>query len=90
MASEGKDKDVSSKLTTREIQEPLLQPAVVTAFIAGIVLANLNKNLLLGYLLGGLTGTYIQQTYPYHIPNVKDTWSDIKRKWSQTKEQRNK
>ena len=35
---------------------------MVTAFIAGIVLANSNKNLLLGYLLGGLTGTYIQQT----------------------------
>ena len=40
---------------------------MVTAFIVGIVLANSNKNLLLGYLLGGLTGTYmyIQQTYPY-------------------------
>ena len=55
-----KDKDVSRELTcvmTIDIQEPLLQPAVVT------VLANLNKSLLLGYLLGGLTGTYIQQTY---------------------------
>ena len=42
---------------------------MVTAFIVGIVLANSNKNLLLGYLLGGLTGTYmyIQQTYPYTL-----------------------
>ena len=30
-------------------QELILQPDVVTAFIAGIVLANLNKNLLLRY-----------------------------------------
>ena len=75
--------------TSTELQ-PILQPTVLTAFIAGIALANFNKNLLMGFILGGLAGAYVQQSYPYQLPNVKTTWYRLKEKWRESQERTKK
>ena len=41
-------------------------------FVAGVVFSHINKRLLLGILVGTLTGAYIQQNYQ-GIPNIEET-----------------
>ena len=64
----------------REVPKPVLEPGVLKAFVAGLVIGNLNKQLMLGFVVGGLLGVYLQQNQ-YDVPNVKDTWKDFIRKW---------
>lgn len=40
--------------------------------VAGVVFSHINKRLLLGILVGTLTGAYIQQNYQ-GIPNIEET-----------------
>ena len=80
MADGGKGEDGLSK---KEL-EPLLQPSVVAAFFSGVVLANFNKNLLLGFTMGGIAGVYLQQTFPSQFPNVKEYWEKLKKQWKNT------
>ena len=80
MADEEKEKNGPPK---REL-EPLLQPSVVTAFLSGVVVANFNKNLLLGFTVGGIVGVYLQQTFPSQFPNVTEYWEKIKKQWKGT------
>ena len=40
--------------------------------VAGVVFSHINQRLLLGILVGTLTGTYIQQNYQ-GIPNIEET-----------------
>ncbi len=72
-----------NKDTTTIAERPILQTNVVGAFIAGVALANFNKNLLLGFVIGTLAGAYAQQTLPGQFPNVKEFWYDLKRKWKE-------
>ena len=57
---------------------PKLQTNVVSAFIAGVVLANFNKNLILGVVVDTLAGAYAEQTFPGYFPNMKQFWLDLK------------
>ncbi len=50
-------KDVDDQL------KPLMEPIVVKAFIAGLVLGNLNKGLMLGLVLGTDGGIFISKNH---------------------------
>lgn len=68
---------------TRERRElkKALTPNVVTAFFAGVLLANFNRNLILGVLVGGVAGVFVEQQYHNQVPNVREAWEDVKRRW---------
>ena len=53
---------------------------MVKGFIAGIVFSHLNKNLILGFLLGGLAGVYAQQNFS-GLPDVAETFRDFMRRF---------
>ena len=84
MASNMEDNSTDSENHSKDTR-PVLQPSVVTAFIAGVVLANFNKNLLMGFVVGGLVGAYAEQSFPKQFPNIKHLWRDIKRKWTESR-----
>ena len=65
---------------TQSELRPVLEPAVLKAFVAGLVVGNLNKGLVLGFLLGTVGGVYIQQNFT-QIPDVKTAWQDFKSRW---------
>jgi len=44
----------------------------IKGFVAGVVFSHINKRLLLGLLVGTVTGAYIQQNYE-GMPNVEET-----------------
>ena len=62
-------------------ERPKLQTNTIGAFVAGIALANFNKNLLLGFVIGTIAGAYAEQTLPGQLPNVMQFWYDLKQKW---------
>ena len=64
--------------------KPLLDLAVMKAFVAGILVGNLNRGLMVGFILGAIGGIYIQQNNKA-VPNVSKLWSEIKEKWSQSR-----
>lgn len=63
----------------RELR-PVLEPGVLKAFVAGLVVGNLNKGLVLGFILGAMGGVYVQQNF-VNIPDVRSTWLDLKNRW---------
>ena len=63
----------------RELK-PMLEPGVLKAFVAGLVVGNLNKGLVLGFLLGAMGGVYVQQNFT-QVPNVREVWLDLKSRW---------
>lgn len=63
----------------RELR-PVLEPGVLKAFVAGLVMGNLNKGLVLGFILGTMGGVYIQQNF-VNIPDVRAAWVDLKNRW---------
>ena len=44
----------------------------IKGFTAGIILSHINKNLILGLVIGTLAGCYVQQNYT-GIPDVSET-----------------
>lgn len=64
MADEGGGGDSSKKAA--------LDYSFIKGFVVGVVFSHINKRLLLGMLVGTLTGAYIQQNY-HGIPNVEET-----------------
>lgn len=60
--------------------KPVLEPGVLKAFVAGLIVGNLNKGLILGFMLGAMGGVYIQQNFT-QIPDVRAVWSDLKGRW---------
>ena len=62
------------------VLNPVLEAGVLKAFVAGLVVGNLNKGLVLGFLLGSLGGLYIQQNFS-KIPDVRGAWLDLKARW---------
>ena len=71
--------------TEVERQRPLLEPSVIKAFVVGLVLGNVNKRLLLGFLVGAAGGVYVQQSYGAVIPDVKRVWDDLKSRWNRSR-----
>ena len=59
----------------------MVNPRVIQAFVAGLVIGNLNKALLLGFTIGALGGTFIQQNYP-GVPDIADSWKDLMQRWN--------
>lgn len=64
MAVEGDDSSSSKKAA--------LDYSFLKGFVAGVVFSHVNKRLILGLLVGTLTGAYIQQNYE-GLPNVEET-----------------
>ena len=62
--------------------KPVLEPGVIKAFVAGIVVGNLNKGMLLGFMLGALGGVYVQQTMG--APDIAVSWRKLVEKWQST------
>lgn len=56
-----------------------VSPTTIKAFVAGLVLGNINKGLLLGLTLGVLGGVFVQQNIG--VPNVAKTWNDFVKRW---------
>ena len=69
----------SSGASERELK-PVLEAGVLKAFVVGLVVGNLNKGLILGFLLGTVGGVYIQQNFA-RVPDVRAAWLDIKSRW---------
>ena len=61
----------------------VVSPTTVKAFVAGLVLGNINKGLLLGFTLGVLGGVLVQQNIG-GVPNVEKTWKDLVKRWKST------
>ena len=53
-------------------EKAALDYSFIKGFVVGVVFSHINKRLLLGMLVGTLTGAYIQQNYR-GIPNVEKT-----------------
>lgn len=62
---------------------PMVSTSVIQAFVAGLVLGNLNKTVLLGFAIGALGGAFIQQNLP-GVPDVNSTWKDFMKRWSKS------
>ena len=62
---------------------PMLEPGVIKAFVAGLVVGNLNKGMMMGFLIGALGGVFLQQNIA-GVPNVTQTWRDLMRRWNNT------
>lgn len=71
--------DESGRNNERELR-PVLEPGVLKAFVAGLVMGNLNKGLVLGFILGAMGGVYVQQNF-VNIPDVRAAWLDLKNRW---------
>ena len=63
--------------------KPMLEPGVIKAFAAGLIVGNLNKSMMMGFLVGALGGVYIQQNIA-GVPNVTTTWRDFVDRWKRT------
>ena len=61
----------------------VIEPATIKAFIAGLLIGNLNKGLLLGFTFGALGGMFIQQNVS-GVPNVAESWRDLVHRWNRT------
>lgn len=79
MADSG-DRVRGGRKEERRTLKPVLDTSVLKAFVAGVVVASLNKNLLLGFVIGALGGTYIQQNFS-GVPDVVDTWRSLVARW---------
>lgn len=64
----------------RELK-PVVNPRVIQAFVAGLIIGNLNKALLLGFTIGAIGGAFIQQNFP-GVPDVVNTWKDLTKRWN--------
>ena len=77
------DESSGSRNIGESQSRPLLEPGVIKAFIAGLVVGNLNKGMMMGFLVGALGGVYLQQNIA-GVPNVTQTWKDLMKKWKNT------
>lgn len=77
------DDDEGSGGSDRDLK-PIISTGVIQGFVAGLVVGNLNKALLLGFAIGALGGAFVQQNFPVGIPNVVNTWKDFMRRWSKS------
>jgi len=64
--------------------KPFIEPSTIKAFVAGLVIGNINKGLLLGFTIGTLGGIFMQQNFT-GIPDVSRFWKDLISRWNRTK-----
>ena len=79
----GEEEPKHTKGSEQKELKPVLEPSTIKAFVAGIVIGNLNKGVLLGFTIGALGGLFIQQNFT-GIPNVSRTWKDLLNRWKET------
>lgn len=77
------DESTGTKGTQDNQLKPMLEPGVIKAFVAGMVVGNLNKGMMMGFLVGALGGIYIQQNIA-GVPNVTKTWRDLMERWKRS------
>lgn len=79
---------VSDEGATKSIQnnqlKPMLEPGVIKAFVAGLVVGNLNKRMMMGFLVGAIGGIYVQQNIA-GVPDVARTVRDLMERWRRAK-----
>lgn len=75
-------KEVSDQIEKKKM---LLDPASIKAFLAGVVVSHLSKNMVLGLIVGTLSGIFVQQNYP-NVPNVKNSWKDFLRRFKESRD----
>lgn len=80
MSSEGQGGVGRTNAEGERKLRPVLEPGVLKAFVAGLVVGNLNKGLVLGFFLGVMGGVYIQQNFT-RVPDVRGVWMDLKTRW---------
>ena len=76
-------RDESTKGIQDNQLKPMLEPGIIKAFVAGLVVGNLNKGMMIGFLVGALGGIYIQQNI-VGVPNVTKTWRDLMERWKRS------
>ena len=81
-ASESNGGQTNSQESQLQLR-PMLDPGMIKAFVAGLVVGNLNKGMMMGFLVGALGGIYIQQNIA-GVPNVMATWRDFMDRWKKT------
>ena len=62
---------------------PVIEPSAIKAFVAGVVVGNINKGLLLGLAIGTVSGIYVQQNYP-GVPSVAGYWKILMDRWNKS------
>ena len=78
------DNGAGEKANSGPPSKPMLDLGMIKAFLAGVVLANLNKGVLLGFVAGAIGGVYLQQNAA-GIPDVKETWRELIRRWNSSR-----
>ena len=68
----------------RELKKSVFDLTVAKAFLAGVLVAHLSKNLVLGFIIGSASGVYCQQNYS-NIPDVTRTWQDFLKRFRSSK-----
>ena len=63
--------------------KPILEPIAIKAFVAGIIVGNLNKGLLLGFTVGALAGVFLQQNNR-GIPDVYKALTNLYDRWNKS------
>ena len=76
----GIDGSSGNRNTGKNQLRPMLEPGVIKAFVAGLVVGNLNKGMMMGFLIGALGGVFMQQNIA-GVPNVTETWRDLMQRW---------
>ena len=76
---DGGDTGDSGRLKT------VIEPSTLKALVAGIVIGNLNKGMLLGFTLGAVGGVFIQQNFA-GVPDLEKSWKDLLHRWNKTGE----
>ena len=74
----GEEEPRNEKLRT------VIEPTTIKAFLAGLVIGNVNKQLLLGFAVGAVGGVFIQQNVA-GVPDVAESWKDFIHRWNKTR-----
>ncbi len=81
---EGTRESIMSEQENRRLK-PVLEPGVIKAFVAGILVGNVNKGVLLGFAIGALAGMYVQQNFPGDVPDIVQSWKDLRQRWTNSR-----
>lgn len=79
----GVDDSNGAKSVQESHLKPMLEPGVIKSFVAGLVVGNLNKGMMMGFVIGALGGIYIQQNIA-GVPNVSEAWRELAERWKRT------
>lgn len=70
-----KDNEQTADASQNSTNKKEISGSFIKGFASGVFLSHINKNLILGLLIGALAGCYVQQNYA-GIPDVSKTATD--------------